>query len=79
MTGAREVAAAPAGPYERAASRQVTSALRQVAAGYDRAAGAARRGDKGAYNAAGRSVRRGGTALRRALAALAGLGYAAGK
>ena len=75
----RELSAAPVGPYERGANSQAVAALRRIAAGYQRAAGAARRGDRGAYASAGRSVRRGGTALRRALAALAGLGYGSGK
>ena len=72
---ARQLAGAPVGPYERAASSLVVRALRRIAAGYDRAAAAARGGNRRAYATARRTVRRGGRALRRALAGLAALGY----
>jgi hypothetical protein len=71
----RQVRAAPDGPFESAAHTQLVNSLRRVATGYSSAARAAARGDRGAYAAARRRVRRGGAALRRAQAGLTALGY----
>ncbi len=71
----RAVRAAPEGPFESAADAQLVNALRRVATGYRSAASAAAAGNRGAYGAARRRVRRGGAALRRAQARLAALGY----
>ena len=72
---ARQLSAAPVGPYERGANSLAVTALRRTAAGYRRAATAARGANARGYTAAGRLVRRGGRSIRRALAQLAALGY----
>ena len=74
-SAARSVSRAPAGPFERDATKGLLTALRRIATGYSSAASAARAGSRGRYAAAGREVRRGGRALRRALADLRALGY----
>jgi hypothetical protein len=71
----RQVRAAPEGPHESAADSQLVNALRRVATGYRSAASAAASGNRGAYSASRRRVRRGGAALRRAQAGLTALGY----
>ena len=72
---ARSLSGAPLGPFERGASERLVRSLRVVGAAYARAAAAARDGDDPAYAAAGRAVRRGAAALRRAQEGLRRLGY----
>jgi Protein kinase domain len=62
-------------PAVKPAHSSLAAALGRVGDAYDRAAGAARRGDSGAYAAASRAVRRQGARARRALNTLEDLGY----
>ena len=63
-------------PLDKGANSRIAAALTRISRGYTSAASAARAGDTGGYNAAGREISRGGTALARAFDELKALGYA---
>jgi hypothetical protein len=71
----RRVARASVSPVVTGANSRIAAALNRIARGYTSAASAARDGDTSGYNAAGRTVSRGGDALRRAFDELKDLGY----
>jgi hypothetical protein len=62
-------------PADSAANRALSHALEGTALAYQRAAGAARAADDGAYSAAGRALGTEQAELRRALSSLERLGY----
>jgi hypothetical protein len=71
----RRVSRESVSPLDKGANSRIAAALTQISRGYTSAASAARAGDTGAYNAAGRAISRGGTALTRAFDQLKALGY----
>lgn len=75
---AQAMDSAPAGPREADANAEIVSALGDTADAYERLASAARAGDAGRYNSARSAARRGEARVRRAVAALARLGYDVG-
>jgi hypothetical protein len=62
-------------PLVREANNGVVAAVRELAEGYSRAAGAAKSGDGAAYRRAVQEVSRGSAALSAASKVLAGAGY----
>ncbi len=62
-------------PLDQGANSRIAAALTRIARGYTNAASAARADDTSGYNAAGREITRGGTALSRAFDQLKALGY----
>jgi hypothetical protein len=71
----RSVARESVSPLVQGANSRIAAALNRIAGGYTSAASAARDGDTSAYNAAGRTVSRGGDSLQRAFDELKDLGY----
>ncbi len=72
----RTVSRESVSPVDKGANSRIASALTRISRGYTSAASAARAGDTSGYNAAGREITRGGTALASAFDELKALGYA---
>jgi len=71
----RRVTQGSVSPVVKGANSRIAAALSRIARGYTSAASAARAGDMAGYNAAGRTISRGGTDLGRAFDDLKALGY----
>ncbi len=71
----RRVSGESVSPLDQGANSRIAAALTRIARGYTNAASAARADDTSGYNAAGREITRGGTALSRAFDQLKALGY----